>query len=477
MLKTHDRGMRRWMHDQHDRYFSAFANRTSVLEAFDASVSTDVTEYADRIDVPVLMIAGRARRDHGGAGAARTGRRAAGCRARGHPRGRAPRPLRDSPRARRTRSAPSSARSEPSRRREHRRRLPLHPHRPPRRHQPVHRRGRRGTCPTGTTSCMLDQRRAPARVAAADLPWAMLPAPTERAGAARRAAGEPARPDVVFSPMQTMGSRGARLHAREDAARPDLLPQPHAAARVSMAAPAAAGALYHLAWAPQRVLLNRADAVVTVSETTAGAHRRAPADRSARDGGVQRRRPGDTASVRRDRADRSLVYMGSFMPYKNVETLAAALHAARGGLDPALHVTGVGRRPRAARRRSRRPARSCSTTVRPTRSTVRAPVGDRPGRPPRSTRASASRSSRRWRVGTPVVVSDIPIFREIGGGAAEYFDPASPSAVAAAVRRVEERWDEASAQSVERAARFRWQDSAEQVVRAVERAVADRRAR
>lgn len=57
MLKTHDRDLRRWVHDQHDRYFSAFADRTSVLEAFRTSVTHDVSEYADRIDVPVLLVA------------------------------------------------------------------------------------------------------------------------------------------------------------------------------------------------------------------------------------------------------------------------------------------------------------------------------------------------------------------------------------------------------------------------------------
>lgn len=57
MLKSRDRDLRRWVHDQHDRYFSAFANRTSVLEAFRTSVTHDVSEYADRITVPVLMIA------------------------------------------------------------------------------------------------------------------------------------------------------------------------------------------------------------------------------------------------------------------------------------------------------------------------------------------------------------------------------------------------------------------------------------
>jgi pimeloyl-ACP methyl ester carboxylesterase len=57
MLKSSDPEMRRWVHDQHDRYFSAFANRTSVLEAFRTSVTHDVSEFADRIPTPVLMVA------------------------------------------------------------------------------------------------------------------------------------------------------------------------------------------------------------------------------------------------------------------------------------------------------------------------------------------------------------------------------------------------------------------------------------
>ncbi|PJJ63212.1 alpha/beta fold hydrolase [Compostimonas suwonensis] len=57
MAKTGDRGLRRWIHDQHDRYFSAFANRRVVLEAFEASVSNDVSEYAERITLPTQLIA------------------------------------------------------------------------------------------------------------------------------------------------------------------------------------------------------------------------------------------------------------------------------------------------------------------------------------------------------------------------------------------------------------------------------------
>jgi len=57
MAKTKRKTLRRWIHDQHDRYFSAFSDRRVVLEAFRASVSHDVSEFAARIPEPTLLIA------------------------------------------------------------------------------------------------------------------------------------------------------------------------------------------------------------------------------------------------------------------------------------------------------------------------------------------------------------------------------------------------------------------------------------
>ena len=57
MAKTDSAELRRFIHDQHDRYFSAFDDRDAVLEAFQASVSHDVREYAPAIPMPVLLIA------------------------------------------------------------------------------------------------------------------------------------------------------------------------------------------------------------------------------------------------------------------------------------------------------------------------------------------------------------------------------------------------------------------------------------
>ena len=46
MVTTPDPGLRRWIHAEHDRYFSTFADRRTLLEAFGASIGHDVTEFA-----------------------------------------------------------------------------------------------------------------------------------------------------------------------------------------------------------------------------------------------------------------------------------------------------------------------------------------------------------------------------------------------------------------------------------------------
>ncbi len=57
MAKTADPDLRRFIHDQHDTYFSRFADRDVLRDAFIASVSHDVSEFAAAIDVPTLLIA------------------------------------------------------------------------------------------------------------------------------------------------------------------------------------------------------------------------------------------------------------------------------------------------------------------------------------------------------------------------------------------------------------------------------------
>lgn len=57
MAKTKDPELRRFIHDQHDTYFSRFSDRDVLRDAFIASVSHDVREFAPQIDVPTLLVA------------------------------------------------------------------------------------------------------------------------------------------------------------------------------------------------------------------------------------------------------------------------------------------------------------------------------------------------------------------------------------------------------------------------------------
>jgi glycosyltransferase involved in cell wall biosynthesis len=65
-----------------------------------------------------------------------------------------------------------------------------------------------------------------------------------------------------------------------------------------------------------------------------------------------------------------------------------------------------------------------------------------------------------------VVLNDIPIFREIGGPVAGYFDGSSVDSLVSAIRELEdpEEWQRRSTQAIEWSARFNWPDAAQQLL-------------
>ena len=78
--------------------------------------------------------------------------------------------------------------------------------------------------------------------------------------------------------------------------------------------------------------------------------------------------------------------------------------------------------------------------------------------------------------GTPVIVSDIPVFREVGEDVALYFAADDPSAFAAQVRALEApgEWAARSAASRDRAADYSWDASAEALLTVLERVAGSR---
>ena len=228
-------------------------------------------------------------------------------------------------------------------------------------------------------------------------------------------------PDVVFSPMQTMGSWGRRyqllLTLHDLIYYRNRTPPPEFAAPIRLL-----WRLYHLAWWPQRLLLNRADAVVTVSETIGGAHRDATGSPDGRSPWC-RTRPTRRRIRRRLPRTRALVYMGSFMPYKNVEHAGARDAALLP--DHELHLMSRIAAAERARLTALGPGRAAGVPRRRRRRHLpRACCAGRPRWSPRpATRVSGIPLVEAMGLGTPLVVSDIPVFREVGGDAAAYVDP------------------------------------------------------
>lgn len=58
MVKTKDKELRAFIHDQHRRYFSLFHTPASVAQGFHTSISHNVREFAPAIRIPTLLIAG-----------------------------------------------------------------------------------------------------------------------------------------------------------------------------------------------------------------------------------------------------------------------------------------------------------------------------------------------------------------------------------------------------------------------------------
>ena len=56
LAKTSDKQLRRWIHEEHHRYFSKFSDRATVVESFVASTSMDVSTMGPHITVPTLLI-------------------------------------------------------------------------------------------------------------------------------------------------------------------------------------------------------------------------------------------------------------------------------------------------------------------------------------------------------------------------------------------------------------------------------------
>jgi glycosyltransferase involved in cell wall biosynthesis len=309
-----------------------------------------------------------------------------------------------------------------------------------------------------------------------DLPWARTRPPTSVLEPLIPRVVNRLQPDVVLCPLQTSGSIGRRyglvltLH--------DLIYYRHRTPPAEFAWWVRLGwRLLYLSYLPQRLLLDRADEVVTVSATVADeirehrlTRRRVTVVPNAADG-----EPLPAAAV--GERDRSIVYMGAFIGYKDVPTLVRAA-----GLLPGWTLHLASRVPPGVRATLTRLAEEVGARV-----LFHDGVDEQQYAAlldAATVLASASLDEgfglpvvEAMQRGVPVVLTDIPIFREVGGGAATYARAGDAAGFAARIAALAdpEEWAARSAASLEQAAVYSWDASAARLLPVLQRVAAARR--
>jgi glycosyltransferase involved in cell wall biosynthesis len=266
------------------------------------------------------------------------------------------------------------------------------------------------------------------------------------------------RPDVVFCPMQTIGAFGNNGYKLVLTVHDMVFYRTRTPPREFSPIVRLIWFLYHLSYWPERMVLERGDAVVTGSYNC---------EREMLDARLTRRplsviRPGIEDSglpPREYPTGKKLVYMGTFMPNKNVETLAKAMDLLPGYTLHLLSRIGDDARSRIA---ALAPEGSIVFENGVTDARYLELLSEA------TAMVSACRDEgfgipliEGLNEGTPLVISDIPVFHEVGGDAAVYFDQESPEAFAAAVRGMDSapEWTRLSGLARRHAAQFSWEES------------------
>lgn len=231
-------------------------------------------------------------------------------------------------------------------------------------------------------------------------------------------------PKLVFSPMQTMGSMGRNfkliltIH--------DLIYYRHPKPPANL--PPLVRLLwrpFHKTFLPERLLLTGSDAVVAVSATTADEIRANHLTKKPI-AVVYNAAERVLGLPNRQRVEKSLIYMGTFMDYKNVETLIRGA-----GLKPEYKLHLLSRI--APKRQTELEALAA---VHGANLKFHNGVTDEEYQSLLDTATALVSASldegfgiplvEAMERGVPVLVSDISIFHEVAGPAGVFFDPNSP---------------------------------------------------
>lgn len=274
--------------------------------------------------------------------------------------------------------------------------------------------------------------------------------------------------DLVYSPMQVMGNVGRKykliltLH--------DLIYYTHTTPPKDLPWWVRGGWwLFHQFYWPQRVLLNHADHITTVSNTV----KQEIAQHGLTTKPVDVVYNAPTLPPKKTTTHvvkKELVYMGNFIPYKNAELLIAAMPLLP---EYTLHLVSA--------ISPQREKQLKAMAVNPKQIKFWRGISDTGYAKLLSTATALVTASRAegfgipvieaMDQGTPVICSDIPILHEVGGDAALYFNADSTHQFAQAVQKLED--PKLRKKLIERGykqgAKFSWDNSAHELLKIMKR--------
>ncbi len=272
---------------------------------------------------------------------------------------------------------------------------------------------------------------------------------------------------AVFSPLQTMGPLGKKykliLTVQDLIYYKNPKPPTHLPWLVR-----GIWWLYHQAYWPQKLLLKSADAVATVSETSKKEilqHKFTNKPVFV----VSNAPTGEIKKANLKKTKKDIVYMGSFMPYKNVETLIKGMEYLP---DYTLHLL--------SKVSSRRKNELEELIPKNTKVVFHNGVSEKEYNELLSSASALATAStaegfglpiiEAMAKGVPAVCADTEIFHEVGGNAALYFSATSSEVFAKQIKKLENKQnrEEIINKGLAQSKKFSWQKSGKNLKRNID---------
>lgn len=277
-------------------------------------------------------------------------------------------------------------------------------------------------------------------------------------------------PDVVFSPLHTPGVFGAKY--KKILTSHDMIYYHHHTPPLDLHyIMRPLWRLYFATYWPQRLLLNKADLVVTVSESAKKQFQRAKLTRrpilvvpNAPDAKLNQ----FVKKVDLSKAPRNIVYMGAFIGYKNVELLVRGMKFLPGYT---LHL--LSRVPSQRKRELSRLAPKNAKII------FHNGVSDQQYAELLADNAILATASldegfglpvaEALTLGVPAVITNMPVFHEVAGNGALFFNPHDPRDFAKKVEKLDDKKLrlEISKAGLKHISNFNWYHSANILLKAI----------